>query len=301
MKKDIITVCIPTYKRPHLLEPLLRVLGEQKTFGLFNISVIVIDNDREKSAWEKVKKVKSNWINIKYENEPVQNIALARNRAVLSCKSKYLAFIDDDEFPESNWLYSHYKMIKKTDADGILGPVKPYFENGAPLWLIKSGICLRASYPSGTLLQSTQTRTGNVLFDRRLFLKNDLLFDPSYGLTGGEDTDFFRRAIDKGLKFVWCEDAVVFENVPVERWTRTYYVKRAIIRGRVKHFAFSNKSRKEKILALIKSIAAFTAYSISIPVVLPLGEKIRMRVLNSYFHHAGMLTAAMGIKMMDRR
>ena len=74
-----------------------------------------------------------------YENEPVQNISLARNRAVLLSRGEYVAFIDDDEFPQKYWLYNHFQMIKKTGADGVLGPVIPHFESGAPEWLIKAG------------------------------------------------------------------------------------------------------------------------------------------------------------------
>lgn len=301
MKKENISVCIPTFRRPLLLERLLISIREQQTLGEFNVSVVVVDNDREGSARDTVRKFGRGRVHVCYENEPVQNISLARNKAVLFSRGEYVAFIDDDEFPQKYWLYNHFQMIKKSGADGVLGPVIPHFESGAPEWLIKSRICMRPSYPSGTLLKASQTRTGNVLFNRKVFTTNGLLFDPSYGLTGGEDTDFFRRAEKCGLKFVWCQEASVFETVPVERWKRTYYVKRALMRGRVKHFSYQNKNRAERYRALVKSIAAFFAYTFSFPVVFTMGERIRMRVIDSYFHHAGMLTAAMGIKILSRR
>lgn len=301
MKKENISVCIPTYRRPQLLQRLLEALKQQQAFGEFTLSVVVVDNDKDRSAYEVVRKLCGKRLQISYENEPVQNIALARNRAVLSSRGEYVAFIDDDEFPQKYWLFEHYQMIKKTGADGVLGPVIPHFESGAPRWLEKSGICVRPSFPSGTLLKPSQTRTGNVLFNRKVFTGTGLLFDRSYGLTGGEDTDFFRRAVNCGLKFVWCQEASVFETVPVDRWSRAYYVKRALLRGRVKHYTYNNKNRIERIGALFKSIVAITAYTVSLPVVLPMGERIRMRVFDSYFHHAGMLSAAIGVKIKDRR
>lgn len=301
MKKENISVCIPTYKRPLLLERLLTSIREQQTFGEFNISVLVVDNDREGSARDTVRKFGRGRMHVCYENEPVQNISLARNRAVLLSRGEYVAFVDDDEFPQRYWLYNHFQMIKKTGADGVLGPVIPHFESGAPEWLIKSRICVRPSYPSGTLLKASQTRSGNVFFDRNVFTTTGLLFDPSYGLTGGEDTDFFRRAVKCGLKFVWCQEASVYETVPEERWKRTYYVKRALMRGRVKHFSYQSKNRAELYRALVKSILAFSAYTFSLPVVITLGERIRMRIFDSYFHHAGMLTAALGVKILSRR
>ncbi len=301
MKKENISVCIPTYKRPMLLERLLKSIKEQQTLGEFDISVVVVDNDSECSARDTVRKFKNGRMHVCYENEPVQNISLARNKAVRLCRGEYVAFIDDDEFPQRYWLYNHYRMIKKSGADGVLGPVIPHFESGAPEWLIKSRICVRPSYPSGTLLKASQTRSGNVLFDRKVFTIAGLLFDPSYGLTGGEDTDFFRRAVKCGLKFVWCQEASVYETVPQERWKRIYYVKRAMMRGRVKHFSYQKKKRGERYRALAKSIVAFSAYTFSLPLAIALGERIRMKIFDSYFHHAGMLTAALGLKILSRR
>jgi glycosyltransferase involved in cell wall biosynthesis len=301
MKKENITVCIPTFKRPLLLERLLMSIKEQQTHGEFNVSVVVVDNDKECSARDTVRKFGKGRVCVCYENEPVQNISLARNRAVLRSRGEFVAFIDDDEFPQKYWLYNHYRMIKKTGADGVLGPVIPYYEPGAPDWLIKSRICVRPSYASGTLLKASQTRSGNVLFNRKVFTDTGLLFDPSYGLTGGEDVDFFRRAERCGLKFVWCQEASVFETVPAERWKRTYYVKRAMVRGRVKHFSYRSKNRTERYRALAKSIIAFSVYIFSFPVVITMGERIRMKVVDSCFHHAGMLSAALGLKILSRR
>ena len=50
MKKRTISVCIPTFKRPLLLERLLISIREQQTLGEFNVSIVVVDNDRDGSA-----------------------------------------------------------------------------------------------------------------------------------------------------------------------------------------------------------------------------------------------------------
>src|SRR5579864_3268679 len=45
-----ISVCVCTYKRPQFLERLLEELGQQQTGGLFTFSVVVVDNDKLRSA-----------------------------------------------------------------------------------------------------------------------------------------------------------------------------------------------------------------------------------------------------------
>ena len=50
IQNNHISICICTYKRPHLLEKLLKKLQYQKTNDLFTYSIIVVDNDKNKSA-----------------------------------------------------------------------------------------------------------------------------------------------------------------------------------------------------------------------------------------------------------
>jgi len=45
-----ISVCVCTYKRPLLLKRLLTDLSRQHTGGLFTYSIVVADNDKERSA-----------------------------------------------------------------------------------------------------------------------------------------------------------------------------------------------------------------------------------------------------------
>jgi hypothetical protein len=74
-------------------------------------------------------------------------------------------------------------------------------------------------------------RTGNLLLDKSQLPDGDLVFDPRYGQTGGEDLDFFSRMLRDGRVFVWCDEAVVFEEASLERQTMPYYFKRATARG----------------------------------------------------------------------
>src|SRR5881628_1640822 len=47
---DHISVCICTFRRPHLLTRLLEELIAQETDGLFTYSIVVADNDESQSA-----------------------------------------------------------------------------------------------------------------------------------------------------------------------------------------------------------------------------------------------------------
>ena len=155
-----ISVCVCTYKRPELLKRLLEDLRCQDTGGLFTYSIVVVDNDHSRSAEAVVGDFAvSSDIPIKYCIEPRQNIALARNKAIDNVDGDLVAFIDDDEFPIKSWLLTLFEALNKYGVDGILGPVKPYFEDQPPQWVVKGKFYDRPSYPTGFVIDWRRNTT----------------------------------------------------------------------------------------------------------------------------------------------
>ncbi len=294
--EEHISVCVCTYKRPGLLKKLLQEVLTQETRGRFSFDVIVVDNDATESAREVVEKTSAGFESVvSYVVEPQQNISLARNRAVRNASGKYAAFIDDDEFPVKKWLLHLHKTICKYEVQGVLGPVKPHFENPPPSWVIRGRLCERASFPSGSIISnSCHTRTGNVLLSLKIFESRDDFFNPDYGRTGGEDVDFFRRMMQKGHRFVWDNEAEVFESVPPERVERKYFLRRALLRGLV-------SSRKFTVLGTLKSVVAVGVYTLSLPVLLILGHHFFMRYLIKDCDHIGKLLGLCGFRPLTER
>src|SRR5579883_2576261 len=133
-----IAICICTFRRPELLSRLLEALGGQETGGKFTFSVIVADNDEAQSAQSTVENSRNRLqFPIVYCVEPCKNIALVRNRALQASTSEFVAFIDDDEFPFGKWLLNLFLTCETHGVSGVLGPVKPYFEQQPPRWLVK--------------------------------------------------------------------------------------------------------------------------------------------------------------------
>src|SRR5262245_45733748 len=113
-----ITVCICTFKRPAMLDHLLRTLETQRTDGLFDFDVA--DNDAARSAEPVVGSfAAASSLTVTYAAEPIANIALARNTAVAHAQGDFIAFIDDDEFPSAGWLLSLFRTREARSADGV--------------------------------------------------------------------------------------------------------------------------------------------------------------------------------------
>ena len=298
LESDHITVCICTYKRPQQLERLLVSLSKQATRTSFKYSIVAVDNDRLQSAMCIVSSFRGKYpVDILYINEREKNIALARNLAVRNAKGNYLAFIDDDEVAEEDWLLKMHSSCKKYNADGVLGPVKPRYAIEPPGWILKGRLNDRREFKTGEILQNPRdTRTGNVLFKAKIFEGTENPFDPQYGRTGGEDTDFFRRMMGKGHVFVWCNEAPVYENVPPERMKRSYFIKRALLRGVV-----SARSHPFSTLGTARSVVAFKLYVLAPPFLHLAGHHLFMKYLVKSCDHIGKLLATLGIDVIEER
>lgn len=293
---EMICVCICTYKRPTMLGRLLVKLQDQVTEGLFDYSIVVVDNDRSESARPIVQSIAWKFaIAHSYHVEPEQNIALVRNRAIKNANGNLVALIDDDEFPDERWLLNLYKALNQNAVDGILGPVLPDFETEPPQWVLRGRFFDRPRHPTGHVLSWDSTRTGNALLRRQIFEDNETWFDPSYA-SGGEDRAFFRKKIEEGCVFVWCNEAVVFETVPQKRWKRTILLKRALLRGKMALNAAESKS-----LSVAKSMIAAAIYTAGLPLFFVLGHHIFMKYLIKDCDHLGKVLAFFGIDLVREK
>jgi len=295
-EKNHICVCICTFKRPELLRQLLSKLEDQKTEGLFEYSIVIVDNDRSASARQIVETfAQHSNIPISYYLEPEQNIALARNKAIENAKGEFIGFIDDDEFPINQWLFNLFKALNFYNSDGILGPVFPHFEEEPPQWILKGRFFDRSTHPTGHVLEWQNTRTGNALLRRELFNKNTMWFNPTFG-SGGEDRDFFRRKIEENRLFVWCNEAPVFETVRPERWKRTVQMKRAFLRGKM-----ALNAQGFRPVSVFESVIAIALYTCCLPLFLFLGQHVFMKYLIKDCDHFGKVCAFLGIDLLKEK
>ena len=291
MSGKSISVCICTFKRPELLRRLLFELGKQETAERFSYSIVVADNDRQQSARDIVAQFTAGAsVATTYCVEDEQNVALARNKALEHADGDYIAFIDDDEFPAEDWLVRMLSACEQCGADGVLGPVRPFFAELPPPWLTKSRLCERPEHRTGHRLHWRETRTGNVLFRRGILNGRETSFRREFG-NGGEDQDFFRRMIQEGHRFVWCNEAVVYETVPPARWRRRYFFKRALRRGQNERLFLSTRS-------IVKSLVAVPAYAALLPVMGVFGQAALMDCSVRLLDHVGKLLGAVGISVV---
>jgi succinoglycan biosynthesis protein ExoM len=218
-----VAICVATYRRPDQLNRLLTSLGALTLAKNADVKILIVDNDAGESARLICEVVELRWP-LRYIVEPRRGIAQARNTAVRhSAGANWIAFVDDDEMVEPQWLEHLLLTQLRFQADIVAGPVVPQFGTNVPEWIIQSGLHERPRYLTGC--KPKPPGTGNVLISAEVFQRIGS-FDERFGLTGGEDTQFFLRAAQAGFKAVWCDEAVVHESVGPDRTGLSYLLRR---------------------------------------------------------------------------
>jgi hypothetical protein len=187
------------------------------------------------------------------------------------------------------------KACEDYQAAGILGPVRPYFEELPPRWIIKGGFFERPEHPTGRIMGWEESRTGNLLFRRGILDGVPEAFKPKFG-TGGEDKDFFMRMTQQGRVFRWCNEGITYETVPPVRWKRTYMLKRAMLRGKniLKH-------PTSRIGLVARSVVAAPVYALMLPFTLLLGQHVFMKYCIKFCDHTGRVLALLRLNPICER
>jgi succinoglycan biosynthesis protein ExoM len=223
-----VCICIATYRRSAELTRLLRSLSTLalRKSGRVSVRIAIADNDPDGSSLSTVRDAASYLkIPILYEIEPSSGVSFARNQTVrMAGKCDFVAFVDDDEFVEPQWLDELLSTQALYNADVVLGPVLPAFDYEPPPWMVKGRFFERPRHATGTSLH--YGRTGNALVTKRVLDGIRGPFDPSFALCGGEDTLLFKQLLVAGARIVWCDEAIVTEVNSAGRNAR-WFLRRA--------------------------------------------------------------------------
>lgn len=234
---DCYLIAIASYRRPTGLQKLLDSI--QEAVESTSVEILVVDNDSAESARTVATEHPLRPV---YVVEPQAGIAAARNRALdhFSDRHHGIIFVDDDEWVSPTWLTTLTGYAAQTGADVVLGPVVSVYPKETPEWVQRGGFIQRRIRETG--LQLPSAATNNTLLLRDAWVRSGLpRFDPSFSDTGGSDTDLFRGVRKSGATILFCAEALVYEEVPLERlsfrWLRRRAIRNGIVdtRVRLKH------------------------------------------------------------------
>ena len=299
-----ISICICTFRRPALLDALLPKLDEQaralQARAGLRAEILVADNDPQHSAVQVLERRAAELATpIRWTHVPQPNIALARNSVIALGTGHTLVFIDDDETPSPRWLEQLLATQQASGADVVFAPVVATYRAETPAWMIAGRFFERRRFKTGAPVPVNEARTGNVLMDRSLIASLDGPFDLSFGNTGGEDTRLFRSLHDGGAHFVWCDEAEVFEEVPTDRATLGWLLRRSYRVGqtylRSEWLAARDARAKGRIVLLLARAVAQGVLAVALTLgYAPFSRPRAVRWLRVASSQAGKLSVLFG-------
>jgi glycosyltransferase involved in cell wall biosynthesis len=238
-------VAILTYKRGDLLDKLLAECSGLEKSDTFHQTLLVIDNDPDSSAKPIVDRHRATCGEIRYAAEARRGIPIARNRALdeaLAMDADVLCFIDDDEYPDTEWLCRLVECWQTTGAHLVGGPVEVTDPPAAAnRWqrFINASLAERMRRKNRITAQRAKRGkryaivTNNWLCDLAWQRRSNVRFDETMLVSGGSDTAFYRAARAAGAVPEWCAGAVVYETMTLDRLSLVYQFIRGAAQSNV--------------------------------------------------------------------
>lgn len=286
-----VVIAVLTYKRPEPLRTCITALQNLDVPTGVQASILVIDNDPDRSvvdaseAWRSV----SHNLPLTIVHEPRRGIPAARNRALdtaTDAGADLMCFLDDDEYPDDDWLAELLRCRKETGAELIGGPVfvaDPPSSLGPWKHFINRSLQARARRTMARTGQRFRTGgrftvvTNNWMCDLAWLARSAVRFDDDLEVTGGSDTVFFHDAVKAGCTPVWCESACVREVMEPARLSLAYQFRRAYSQS-INHYRFKHleKSGFHRLAVAIHAVLRLTTgtllllvpvYGIASPVI----------------------------------
>ncbi|WP_411034217.1 glycosyltransferase [Shinella sp. BYT-45] len=224
-----VDIAVCTFRREALAETLASLARLIVPPGV-RLRVVVADNDAEPSARAGVEAARPFLsMEVIYVHCPAGNISIARNACLDEADADFVAFVDDDETVEPQWLDRLLAEAQAQDADVVLGPVRALYRPDAPAWMRQGDFhATRPVWVNGEI------RTGytcNVLMRLAAPALAGRRFDLALGRSGGEDTAFFDQVHRAGGRIAFAEDAWVNEPVPSSRASFSWLAQRRLRMG----------------------------------------------------------------------
>ena len=228
-----LSLVIATYNNATSLARTLKSVAEQDAASSL-WECIVVNNastDNTNSCVEALIKEYSH-INLRLVEESKQGLSHARNKGIAESKGNIIAFIDDDETINKEFISAYIDLFNNHGAFAAAGAVEVRYDSRRPKWMSKYtekmiGNPLNLGNKIVTITHSTTPAGGNMAFNREIF---NLYggFDTDLGrkgseLLGGEENDIFARIRNLGERVFYTPHAIVYHYIADRKLTDEYF------------------------------------------------------------------------------
>lgn len=297
--KVVVGAC--TFRRSQDLSALLRSIGQLDVDEAFDLSVLIVDNDKTPSAEQTVLTAAADMpFPVKYVHEPQSGIPFARNRVLQEAGNEgFLAFVDDDETVDPLWVRKLIAAQRETGAAFVQGPVVMTVEKAQDEWWLETTFFKQNSFLH--LAPIKESWTNNVLIDLDFVHRNGVSFERALKFEGGEDTLFFQDVVAKGGEGRFAADALVYEVQGTERLSWKWGLYRQYRYGitRAKTAVLRRSRLKATAYCAIRGSAMMVIGLLKLPGTLIRGKKAIVDGMSLMARGAGVFSGYFGRNLKE--
>jgi GT2 family glycosyltransferase len=246
-----------------------------RTDGRFTFDVLVVDNASTDTTQAVVAEtIAESSLLFSTVFEAKAGVAAARNCGLKAARGEWIAFCDDDQEVDPDWLLELMQMAREKELRVVGGAVRLSLPEGAP----RPALAVRRNF--GESVHNEPHRynkfvspgTGNLMLHRSV-VDQVGAFDERLS-QAGEDTDLFRRIREAGIDAWYNPRAVVWHRIPAYRLTADYQRWSSQRTG----WCFAERDQKESgLLKLVLAATARAAQAIFIRLPLLLWRSVRVQ------------------------
>lgn len=185
--KDKITVIIPVFNRENSIEKTIESVENQ---NCKDFSILIIDDGSSDRSKDIILKLMEKYKNIDYKYKENGGVSSARNLGIKLSKTKYISFLDSDDFYDEHFIKEMLTKIKNDKSDICACGFCVRDKNGKRR--VKNAF-KEENILYNYILGKNNFHTSSFVFSRKFLLDNKIYFDEA--LSWGEDIKFFIKAM----------------------------------------------------------------------------------------------------------
>ncbi len=286
-----ISIVICTFNRHDLLQKALESVAALRNPKGIPLTLVVVDNSDDSNALPVIDAMRERlpYPVLGIAAHPA-NISVARNAGVTAAPDDIVAFMDDDQQLDPDWLAAVADGLTRFPHDVLFGSVEPILETPDKAdATVLSLFSRRLAAAAGTDLFAMGAKktsgialaTNNCVFRKSTTLTDAEPFDPAFGNGGGEDFDLFCRLQRRGRRFGWLPSAKALEFVPAKRCDPAYLERRFYAGGQAFAMAVSKNSPRPALTRWrnrFKAVAQLVILGAAIPLLWFKGPSARRQL-----------------------
>jgi glycosyltransferase involved in cell wall biosynthesis len=242
MQPVLISLVVTTYNRAALLAAALKSVAASRFENPAGVEVIVVDNNSTDGTRQTVAEIQAGDFPfvLRYVLESQQGLSYARNRGIDESKGQYVAFMDDDQLLDQDYLAKLEPAFRSTGAICVGGPLFYYNKESLPKWL-PALIDDAGERNHGDEIAILSLHGGRLIGGNMVFVRRELLdigkYDVTLGRSGasllaGEEDELQDRLHRAGKRVAYHPGLIQYHYLAPVRLTKRYWRRQRFDYGR---------------------------------------------------------------------